>query len=82
MSIKGFKVNGTSYKYDYPENDNRPSINNVTLTGNKTGADLGLVNAEQGKGLSTNDFTAVYKDQLDGYQVASIAETKSYLGIT
>jgi hypothetical protein len=35
-----------------------------------------------GKGLSTNDFTNTYKGQLDGYQVASIAETKNFLGIT
>ena len=39
-------------------------------------------NKVPGKGLSTNDFTNTYKGQLDGYQVASIAETKSYLGIT
>ena len=82
MSIKGFKVNGTTYQYNYHYNDNLPSINSVTLSGNKTASDLGLVNAEVGKGLSTNDFTNTYKGQLDGYQVASIAETKSYLGIT
>ncbi len=82
MAIKGFKVSGETYQYNYPDNDNLPSINSVSLSGNKTGADLGLVNAETGKGLSTNDFTNTYKDQLDGYQVASIAETKSYLGIT
>lgn len=40
------------------------------------------VDKVNGKGLSTNDFTNTYKGQLDGYQVASIAETKSYLGIT
>lgn len=42
----------------------------------------GKVDKVTGKGLSTNDFTNTYKGQLDGYQVASIAETKSYLGIT
>lgn len=82
MSIKGFKVNGTTYQYDYPENDNLPQINGNELDGNKTGTQLGLVNAEQGKGLSTNDFTTAYKNQLDGYQVATIVETKSFLGIT
>lgn len=40
------------------------------------------VDKENGKGLSTNDFTNTYKSQLDGYQVATIAETKSFLGIT
>lgn len=82
MSIKGFKVNGTTYQYDYPENDNLPQINSNTLSGNKTAQQLGLVNAEQGKGLSSNDFTNSYKNQLDGYQVATIAETKNFLGIT
>lgn len=64
LSIKGFKVNGTTYQYDYPENDNLPSINNVILSGNKTASDLGLVNAEFGKGLSTNDYTTADKDKV------------------
>lgn len=46
------------------------------------GAITGKVDKAPGKGLSSNDFTNAYKGQLDGYQVASIAETKSYLGIT
>lgn len=79
MSIKGFKVNGTSYKYDYPENDNRPSINNVTLIGNKTGADLGLVNAEQGKGLSTNDYTTADKNKLAA--IGNVADL-TYITVT
>ena len=45
---------GTS---DYTQLTNKPSINGTTLSGNKAGADLGLVNAESGKGLSTNDYT-------------------------
>lgn len=53
---------GTS---DYSDLTNKPSINSVTLSGNKTGADLGLVNAENGKGLSTNDFTDAYKTKVD-----------------
>lgn len=53
---------GTS---NYNDLSNRPSVNNVILAGNKTAADLGLVAAETGKGLSTNDFTAAYKKQLD-----------------
>lgn len=40
------------------------------------------VDKVNGKGLSTNDFTNTYKSQLDGYQVATIAKTKSFLGIT
>lgn len=64
LSIKGFKVNGTTYQYDYPENDNLPSINSVILSGNKTASDLGLVNAEVGKGLSTNDYTTADKNKV------------------
>ena len=56
MSIKGFSVNGEVQKYDYNSLDNlpsggttdytdltnKPSINSVTLSGNKTTSDLGL----------------------------------------
>ena len=60
---------GTS---DYTELTNKPEINGNTLSGNKTGAQLGLVDAENGKGLSENDFTDALKDKLDG--IASGAE--------
>lgn len=45
---------GTS---DYEELTNKPQINGTTLSGNKTSADLGIVSAESGKGLSSNDYT-------------------------
>ena len=45
---------GTS---DYAALSNKPSIGGVTLSGNKTAEDLGLVAVEAGKGLSGNDFT-------------------------
>ena len=60
---------GTS---DYVDLTNKPEINGNTLSGNKTGAQLGLVDAENGKGLSENDFTDALKDKLDG--IASGAE--------
>lgn len=44
---------GTS---DYENLTNQPQVNGETLIGDKTGADLGLVDAEEGKGLSTNDY--------------------------
>lgn len=53
---------------DYNDLDNKPKINNVTLYGNKTGNDLGLVNKETGKGLSTNDYTTEYKNKLDNIE--------------
>lgn len=56
---------GTS---DYTQLSNKPQINGNTLTGNKSGADLGLVNAETGKGLSTNDYTTADKNKLSGIE--------------
>ena len=50
---------------------NKPSINNVELTGNKSLHELGIqregnyVEVETGKGLSTNDFTDTYKDNVE-----------------
>lgn len=43
----------------------KPSINGSTLQGNKTAAQLGLVGAEVGKQLSTNDYTNADKAKLD-----------------
>lgn len=37
---------------DYTDLDNKPSINNVTLSGNKTSADLGLVANATGQSLT------------------------------
>lgn len=53
---------GTS---DYNALENKPSINGSTLQGNKTPAQLGLVGAEVGKQLSTNDYTNADKEKLD-----------------
>lgn len=60
---------GTS---DYNDLTNKPSVNGVTLSGNKTSSQLGLVAAESGKGLSTNDYTTTEKDKLAG--IAANAE--------
>lgn len=65
---------------DYENVNNKPSINNVTLEGNKISSDLGLVGIEEGKGLSTNDFTNLYKNKLDtleNYVLGQIGKTKS-----
>jgi len=56
---------GTS---DYTQLSNKPQINGITLAGNKSGSDLGLVNAETGKGLSTNDYTTADKNKLSGIE--------------
>lgn len=39
-----------------------PSINGTTMTGDHTGAYYGLVDAVEGKGLSTNDYTTAEKE--------------------
>lgn len=42
---------------NYNQLSNKPQINGVTLSGEMTAADLSLVLAEVGKGLSTNDYS-------------------------
>ena len=56
---------GSGGTTDYNQLDNKPSINGSTLQGNKTPAQLGLVGAEVGKQLSTNDYTNADKAKLD-----------------
>lgn len=56
---------GSGGTTDYNQLTNKPSINGSTLQGNKTAAQLGLVGAEVGKQLSTNDYTNADKDKLD-----------------
>lgn len=68
---------GTS---DYTDLENKPQINGNTLAGNKTGANLGLVDAEQGKGLSTNDFTDELETKLNG--IAAGAQVNAIESIT
>ena len=48
----------------YNDLKDKPQIGGVTITGNKTASQLGLVAAEQGKGLSTNDYTTAEKSKL------------------
>lgn len=56
---------GSGGTTDYNQLNNKPSINGSTLQGNKTAAQLGLVGAEVGKQLSTNDYTNADKAKLD-----------------
>lgn len=68
---------------DYDKLDNKPSINNVELQGNKTLHDLGIqpegnyVEQEQGKGLSTNDFTTTEKNKLANLENYDDTEIKA-----
>lgn len=52
----------------YNSLSNKPQINSVTLAGNKSAHDLGLVAEESGKGLSSNDYTTAEKTKLAGLE--------------
>lgn len=71
---------GTPIAINYVDIANKPQINNNTLVGNLTGADLGLVDAVNGKGLSTNDYTDADKNKLSG--IASGAQENIIENIT
>ena len=62
---------------DYKNIKNKPSINDVVLDGNKTLKELGIQATEEGKGLSTNDFTNTYKEKLDGLENYNDTEIKN-----
>ena len=62
---------GTS---NYNDLTHKPTVNGVEFKGTMTGATLGLVNAEDGKGLSANDYTDADKSIVDG--VTSALEDK------
>ena len=78
LSEGGSGGGGTS---NYNQLTNKPQINSVELSGNKTAGDLGLasttdlankVDKEAGKGLSTNDYTNT--DKAEVAKVANKAE--------
>lgn len=77
---------------NYNSLTNKPKINGITLSENKTAEELGLaskkdveelsnnkVDKEYGKGLSTNDFTNEDKDKLSGLQNYDDTEIKELI---
>lgn len=56
---------GGSGTSDYRDLTNLPTINGVTISGDLTSEDLKLVQAETGKGLSSNDFTDALKEKAE-----------------
>ena len=56
---------GTGGTTNYNDLSNKPQIENITLSGNKSLSDLGIQPAESGKGLSTNDYTSAEKAKLE-----------------
>ena len=78
---KGWEAKSTTIEQDYENLSNKPSINSVTLEGNKTAAQLGLATAAQGAKADTalqslpagtvidpdyNQFTDEEKNKLQG----------------
>lgn len=56
---------GGSGTSDYRDLTNLPTINGVTISGDLTSEDLKIVQAEEGKGLSSNDFTDALKEKAE-----------------
>ena len=75
--VSGGGGGGTS---DYAQLSNLPQINNTTLLGNKSASDLGLVGAETGKGLSSNDYTNADKAIVDGVTSALAGKVDKVTG--
>lgn len=67
---------GTS---NYAQLTNKPQINGVELLGNKTAAQLNLVAAQAGKGLSSNDYTDADKALLSSLFFADRSTTYAEL---
>jgi len=68
--IKANSGGGGGGTNNYNDLSNQPKINGNTLIGNKTASDLGLVAAEEGKGLSENDYTDADKAIVGGVTAA------------
>ena len=64
------KPSGGGGTTDYEQLEHKPQIGGVELSGNKTAEQLGLVAAETGKGLSTNDYTDEDKEIVGGVTTA------------
>lgn len=73
---------------NYNSLTNKPQINGITLSENKTAEELGLaskedveelsnnkVDKEDGKGLSTNDYTTAEKEKLAGIDMSTKQDT-------
>lgn len=72
LKEKILRAGDSTFSGDYGDLTSKPSINGKTLNGIMTLADIGAVAAEEGKGLSTNDYTTTEKTKLAG--VASGAQ--------
>lgn len=79
-----FEVNvaGGTCPTNYNDLTDKPSINNVILSGNKTGAELGLVDAVEGQGLSDNNLTDELLNKLNAAASGGAGSSPLYLSNT
>lgn len=68
--IKANSGGGGGGTNNYNDLSNQPQIGGVTLSGDKSASDLGLVAAETGKVLSSNDYTDADKAIVGGVTAA------------
>lgn len=70
LGIINAKSGGGGGTSDYSQLSNKPQIGGVTLSGDKSASDLGLVAEETGKVLSSNDYTDADKAIVGGVTAA------------
>lgn len=66
-----FTAGGGGGTGDYSDLTNKPKINNVTLSGNKTAADLGLVKPSDITASKSDDTTTIY---VNGVAIATVKD--------
>ena len=69
---------GTGGATDYTELENKPSINGVTLSGNKTASDLGLISAASLFGNVVGDYTFTTNRDNAKYFMGTSSSTSVY----
>lgn len=69
---------GTSGTIDYTELENKPQINSVTLSGNKTASDLGLISAASLFGNVVADYTITTNRDNEKYFMGTSSSTSVY----
>ena len=69
---------GTGGATDYTELENKPSINGVTLSGNKTASDLGLISAASLFGNVVGDYTFIINRDEKYYFMGTVFAPSEY----
>ena len=69
---------GTGGATDYTELENKPSINGVTLSGNKTASDLGLISSASLFGKVVGDYTGILNRDTVMYFMGTVFGPSEY----